>query len=260
MRRCNLYTVSLVVGMATGVFALSGVPASGWSAFAGSTQEPELRTERRLVRDAQVALRDQGFYDGRVDGLLGPQTREALRNFQRARRLPVTGRLDEATLKALDVKLESEREEEKKGIFGTIGAGVETVGKTVADSAVIGAQATAKGATTAGKATAEGGGVAAKKTAGGMSTAGKATVKGASTAADAVKGVFTPERSDAEILYEIQDRFKENSQIDSTHFDLGVSDGVVTLTQRSGTVSELERAAALAKQVKGVKKVVSKRQ
>jgi len=270
MRRCSLYTVSLVVGMATGVFALSSVSASGWSSFAGSTQEPELRTERRLVRDAQVALRDQGFYDGLVDGVPGPQTREALRNFQRARRLPATGRLDEATLKALDVKLEEERQEEKKGIFGTIGAGVETAGKTVAEGAVVGAQATAKGATaagkatakgatTAGKATVEGSTVAAKKTAGASTTVGKATVKGTTTTGKAVKGVFTPERSDAEILYEIQDRFKENSRIDPTHFDLGVSDGVVTLTQRSGTVSELEQAAALAKQVKGVKKVVSKR-
>jgi osmotically-inducible protein OsmY len=179
--------------------------------------------------------------------------------------------LDEVTLDALGVKLQAESQEEKKGIFGKIGAGVKTAGEAVAEGTVVGAQATAKGATTAGKATAkgattagkataEGSTVAAKKTAEASTTAGKATVKGTTTAGKAVKGVFTPPRSDAEILYEIQDRFKENPQIDPAHFDVGVSDGVVTLTQRKGTASELDQATVVAKQVKGVKKVVSKRQ
>jgi len=121
---------------------------------------------------------------------------------------------------------------------------------------VVGAQATAKGATTAGKATAEGSTVAAKKTGQGSTTAAKATAKGATATGKAVKGVFTSQRSDAEILYEIQDQFKQDPQIDPTHIDIGVSDGIVTLTQREGTRSELERAVAIAKKIGGVKQVV----
>ncbi len=49
------------------------------------------------VFEAQVALARRGFSSGPIDGVPGPQTRAALRAFQRRERLPETGALDAAT-------------------------------------------------------------------------------------------------------------------------------------------------------------------
>jgi SH3 domain-containing YSC84-like protein 1 len=52
----------------------------------------------------QEALKAKGFYDGGVDGIVGPKTREALRDYQKSEGLPVTGRLDAATAEKLGVR------------------------------------------------------------------------------------------------------------------------------------------------------------
>jgi hypothetical protein len=53
------------------------------------------------IRQAQIALRDAGFEPGRIDGMMGPKTQSALRQFQAAQGLPQTGRLDATTQKEL---------------------------------------------------------------------------------------------------------------------------------------------------------------
>jgi peptidoglycan hydrolase-like protein with peptidoglycan-binding domain len=172
-------------------------------------QKPELQSSRSLVRDAQQALKSQGYYDGAVDGVMGQQTRDAVRNFQIAHRLPVTGQLDEATVKQLGVKLEEERPPEGgKNVFSTAGSAVKTGAVTAAEATAKGAtvagKATAKGATVAGKATAKAGTVAAKETAEspvgqatakGATATAKATAKGASKTAGAIKGVFSKKKA-----------------------------------------------------------------
>lgn len=52
---------------------------------------------------AQLRLRQLGFYNGRVDGQIGPMTQRAIVRYQRAYRLPVTGWLDVRTLRSLGV-------------------------------------------------------------------------------------------------------------------------------------------------------------
>jgi peptidoglycan hydrolase-like protein with peptidoglycan-binding domain len=54
------------------------------------------------VREAQQALRDQGYYKGQLDGVLNPEFRRAIWNFQRAKGLPRTASLDNATMAALE--------------------------------------------------------------------------------------------------------------------------------------------------------------
>ena len=49
------------------------------------------------VFEAQLALARQGISSGSIDGLIGPQTRSALRAFQQKEHLPTTGELDAAT-------------------------------------------------------------------------------------------------------------------------------------------------------------------
>jgi S1-C subfamily serine protease len=46
-----------------------------------------------LIESTQQALTALGYYDGEVDGLMGPQTAEAINSFQKAWDLPQTGRV-----------------------------------------------------------------------------------------------------------------------------------------------------------------------
>jgi hypothetical protein len=57
--------------------------------------------EKKLVMSFQNALNDMGFDAGPVDGILGKKTRIAIELFQHEKKLPVTGRIDMATKKAL---------------------------------------------------------------------------------------------------------------------------------------------------------------
>ena len=52
----------------------------------------------------QQALREQGHDPGEIDGLMGPRTRSALKEFQTAQGLEATGRSDAKTLAALGVE------------------------------------------------------------------------------------------------------------------------------------------------------------
>jgi peptidoglycan hydrolase-like protein with peptidoglycan-binding domain len=60
------------------------------------------------MRQVQQALKDAGFEPGPVDGILGPRTREALRNFQTANRLQATGEVNQDTIAALRVPSEEQ--------------------------------------------------------------------------------------------------------------------------------------------------------
>jgi hypothetical protein len=51
----------------------------------------------------QRALAQLGYYHGPVDGVVGPQTERAIRWFQTVDRLPATGEIDSATLRALRI-------------------------------------------------------------------------------------------------------------------------------------------------------------
>jgi hypothetical protein len=67
--------------------------------------DPELRRclVAVMVRSAQETLTRKGFDVGPIDGVLGPRTAAALREFQDQQGLARSGQLDEQTLKALDV-------------------------------------------------------------------------------------------------------------------------------------------------------------
>jgi hypothetical protein len=60
-------------------------------------------TPDQVIVNVQVALRDQGYYAGAIDGDIGPQTRAALAAFQSDNGLAVTSTVDEPTLQTLGV-------------------------------------------------------------------------------------------------------------------------------------------------------------
>lgn len=63
----------------------------------GMTASPE------QVRQVQQALKDKGKDPGPIDGVMGPQTKSALKDYQQDEGLKATGQLDTATLAKLGV-------------------------------------------------------------------------------------------------------------------------------------------------------------
>lgn len=59
------------------------------------------------IKQAQETLRDKGYDPGKIDGHLGPQTRRAIGQYQKAEDLPVTEHLDAQTAGKLGVDQES---------------------------------------------------------------------------------------------------------------------------------------------------------
>lgn len=86
-------------------------PASGEQAQPSDTLEavvPAQTGEAGALNEAEImqvqdALNQQGFDPGPTDGLMGPQTSSALREFQQAQGLEASGKADQQTLAALGV-------------------------------------------------------------------------------------------------------------------------------------------------------------
>jgi Putative peptidoglycan binding domain len=55
----------------------------------------------QVVANVQAALQEQGYYQGEVDGLLGPLTRQAIADYQRDNGLYMTSAIDRPTLESL---------------------------------------------------------------------------------------------------------------------------------------------------------------
>jgi hypothetical protein len=79
-----------------------GYDPHGWYGYDGPIYTGYAdRTPDRIIEDVQLALQQQGYYAGSIDGLLGPQTRGALAAFQSDNGLAVTSAVDKPTLQTL---------------------------------------------------------------------------------------------------------------------------------------------------------------
>jgi chemotaxis protein histidine kinase CheA len=67
--------------------------------YVGSRAEPP----DRVIAEVQAILQQEGYYQGEVDGLLGPLTRQALTGYQADNGLYTTAAIDEPTLASLDL-------------------------------------------------------------------------------------------------------------------------------------------------------------
>jgi peptidoglycan hydrolase-like protein with peptidoglycan-binding domain len=59
------------------------------------------------IRQVQIVLREKGFYQGEPDGILNPQTTQALIAFQQQQGFQASGRIDTQTVTALGVSTSS---------------------------------------------------------------------------------------------------------------------------------------------------------
>lgn len=76
-------------------------PASPDTMGAGTPTQARRTASPGIVREAQSKLKQQGLYNGAVDGKLGPETRAAVSRFQKKNGLPQTASLDPQTLASL---------------------------------------------------------------------------------------------------------------------------------------------------------------
>jgi His-Xaa-Ser repeat protein HxsA len=84
----------------TGSSTASAAATSKPHAISGSTDPSGL--SRAKIREAQTKLHDDGYYKGKIDGVIGPETRSAVMAFQTKAGIPANGELDPATLTSLN--------------------------------------------------------------------------------------------------------------------------------------------------------------
>ena len=84
-------------------FPAWGYAASAYYAFDGPIYGYNGLAPDRVIVDVQSQLQRDGYYDGAVDGVLGPMTREAIAAFQADNGLAVTSVIDEPTLATLGI-------------------------------------------------------------------------------------------------------------------------------------------------------------
>jgi hypothetical protein len=84
-------------GSNTGTSTGSAMPSStmpGMTGMSGTSGPTGWRSE---VMEVQQKLQADNLYSGKIDGRLGPETRQALRSYQKQNNLRVTARLDRET-------------------------------------------------------------------------------------------------------------------------------------------------------------------
>lgn len=83
--------------------AAAAPPAAPPPAPAPAPPTPGNELSHQTVRQIQTALKQNGVYRGRVDGVWGPMTQNGVSQFQQKNGMQATGSLDEQTLQALHV-------------------------------------------------------------------------------------------------------------------------------------------------------------
>jgi len=106
------------------------------------------------VRDVQQALQNKGYDVGPIDGVMGQRTQSALREFQQQQGLTRSGRIDQQTMSALDVRASgagtmSDRSSSRSGTTGDRAAGTGASGSGAIGSGSPSGNAGAGGTTAA---------------------------------------------------------------------------------------------------------------
>ena len=139
--------------MAIGMFA-AGPALAQQNGSAPSDNQPAVsgaQTHSRMsgstVRRVQRELKAQGLYEGHVDGRYGPETRNAIEQFQRSHNLTPSGQPDQETLAALQSGHNMPGAAGGGTVSGSAGAGAPSAG-TNGEEPSPGSNAAATGAQT----------------------------------------------------------------------------------------------------------------
>jgi peptidoglycan hydrolase-like protein with peptidoglycan-binding domain len=108
--------------------AQAGSPSATAGASAGTMGGAQARQEHseQVVRQVQEQLKQKGHEVGPVDGIMGPQTKDALKEFQQKEGIQASGELDQQTLQALGVDAAAAVGGTAPGAAPTVGAPSDT--------------------------------------------------------------------------------------------------------------------------------------
>src|SRR3712207_3254017 len=110
----------LLVAFLAALFAFTGAAASqndpaaktqNGPAAAKKKRPPIFRATKEQIKQAQTLLKGRGLYAGEVSGKIDEPLRAALRKYQEAEGLKVTGTLNGATLQKMSVPLTDRQKE-----------------------------------------------------------------------------------------------------------------------------------------------------
>src|SRR5579883_1267333 len=93
--------------VAVGLLTACSMAGGGHATTSGSTvarqsaNTESLTVSKDTVKHIQSALQSKGFYKGPIDGVVGPDTRRGLAEYQQGEGLQRTAVLDEKTLQSL---------------------------------------------------------------------------------------------------------------------------------------------------------------
>ncbi|MCA1555745.1 MAG: peptidoglycan-binding protein [Acidobacteria bacterium] len=74
---------------------------------------PVFRASKEQIKQAQGILKTRGFYSGAESGKLDADTRAAVKKYQEAESLKVTGTMNKATLEKMNIALTDKQKEWK---------------------------------------------------------------------------------------------------------------------------------------------------
>lgn len=83
----------------------SAPKAEGAGAAPGRKRGPIFRATKEQIKQAQSLLKQRGLYGGELTGKLDAGTRDALRKYQEAEKIKVTGTLNRNTLEKMNITL-----------------------------------------------------------------------------------------------------------------------------------------------------------
>jgi peptidoglycan hydrolase-like protein with peptidoglycan-binding domain len=111
MKRClaAFFTLLLYVSLAPAAQNSNANPNASSTAPSATTtgkkRGPVFRATKEQVKQAQMILKQRGFYGGEESGKLDPDTRAGLKKYQEAEGIKVTGTLNRLTLEKMNIAL-----------------------------------------------------------------------------------------------------------------------------------------------------------
>jgi peptidoglycan hydrolase-like protein with peptidoglycan-binding domain len=93
---------SMMGNRSGGTYGQSSSNRATPTSTAVTTQEAAVSPD--MIKAVQQKMQHDGEYHGNIDGVWGPDTQTAVRDFQRAHNLNVSGQLDQPTLQAMNLQ------------------------------------------------------------------------------------------------------------------------------------------------------------